>query len=360
MDYTVRDSSILGDAHAFSKYDSKDCAVRIGIVREDKVVSDGSTRYVVEVATGGRQIPISCRLLNRFGGVYNYEEYRLRGWAQNFPKGIPVPAPQTASKYKLRSGDVVLVAYLEGQSREGVIIGGLTHPARTDKTTPGNIEYISEFNGMETQIRKDGSYKVTFKGSPINTAALSVLPTGTPIPDPIYGPSAGSFYGFEKDGSFIVSDGSQYIKIIKSPTGGTTQIKSGNSTINLGGNAAESSLGFKSDKLFLETTTDINIKAKTGITAETIAFSIKAINIALGNDQIELIDGLLQLIDALGTIVVTSPVGTCTPLMAAPTWTAQIIPLKVKLSTLKSSVASADPVEVIDAGDITLSGDIGS
>jgi len=180
MDYSVRDSSVLQDPDVFRVFDGKDCAIRVGIVREERQDSNQHTRYIVEVASGGRQIPVSCVMMTRFGGAYNFEEFRVRPWVRKFPTAL-LPE-SSASKYELRSGDVVLVAYLEGQSREGVILGGLNHPARKEKTTPGNIEYISMFNGLETQIRKDGSYKVTFKGAPITETVLELPPSGSPIP----------------------------------------------------------------------------------------------------------------------------------------------------------------------------------
>ena len=48
MDYTIRDSSVWEDDESTSLLYGKDCAVRLGVVREEIYVSDfGETRYMV-------------------------------------------------------------------------------------------------------------------------------------------------------------------------------------------------------------------------------------------------------------------------------------------------------------------------
>ena len=122
MDYSVRDSSIIPDPYSTSTYTSKDDSIRVGIVREERILQDKSTRYVVEVFMDGRQVPVSCVLMNRFGGIYNFEEYRVRPWGKIKSDLLP---PGTADKYTYRSGDTVVVGFLNGNAREGVILGGL-------------------------------------------------------------------------------------------------------------------------------------------------------------------------------------------------------------------------------------------
>lgn len=359
MDYSVRDSSIVQDPHAFAVFDDKDTSLRVGIVREERTIKDGSTRYIVEVTSGGRQIPVSCTILTRFGGAHNFEEYRVRSWVKNFSTGV-LPA-SSASQYSLRSGDVVLVAYLEGQSREGVILGGLKHPARPEVTKKGNIEYISVFNGLETQIRNDGSYKITFKGTPVNDALLGLPPAGQEVPGAAYDPiSSGSYFGFDSSGSYVVStSSSQFLKIKKDLLHDCMVIVSGNNRIDLGGNVAQGKMGLKTDKLIVANN-QFSVRTLADIKTESLQLSMKATQMAIGSDQFELFDGLIKLIDALGTLVVTSPFGTCTPLMAAPTWAAQVVPLKVLIQTMKMSLKAADSFEASDEGDITLGGNVGA
>jgi hypothetical protein len=358
MDYSVRDSSVLSDPSAFKVFDESDANIRIGIVREERTVSDDSTRYIVEVAYQGRQIPVSCVLMTKWGGAHNYEEYRIRPWVKKFPSTLLPPA--SASTYDLRSGDVVVVAFLDGQSREGIILGGLRHNSREEVTTPGNIEYISIFNGLETQIRTDGSYKVTFKGKAVSDALLDVPPTGVPVQSAVYNPLiAGSFYGFDAEGSYIVSDGTQFIKMKKGAVDRGLILESGGNRIDMSGNLITGKMGIKTDKLAIEAKMSASMKSSLKLNMQGLQVSIKGTQMAIGSDQFELFDGLVQLIDALGSLVVTSPVGTCTPLMAAPTWAAQVVPLKIKISMLKTSLADADSFEESDAGETELSGDIG-
>ena len=358
MDYSVRDSSIYQDPYTHKAFNEYDHSIRIGMVREEITLSDGTTKYLVEVASGGRQIPVSCFLLTKWGGVYNFEEYRVRPWVRKFPTGFLPPA--SAGLYEYRAGDVVLVAYMEGQGREGVILGGLKHPARDEITKSGNIEYISRFNGLETQIRKDGSYKVEFKGTPISEVGLELPPTGAALPEPVYNPLiAGSYYGFDKDGSYVVSDGDQFIKIIKKKLSGSIVIVSGNNRIDLGGNPILADMGITTDKMAIDSLS-FSLKATKNITAKALQVSIKGTQMAIGSDQFELFDGLIKLIDGLGTLTVTSPVGTCTPLMAAPTWAAQILPLRIMIQTMVTSLASPDSPVKHSEGDITIGSDVGT
>jgi hypothetical protein len=297
-------------------------------------------------------------MMTKWGGAFNFEEYRVRPWVGKVSSGLMAPA--SADKFDLRAGDVVLVAYLEGQSREGVILGGLNHPARKEKTKTGNIEYISMFNGIETQIRKDGSYKITFKGLPINEAQLLIPPTGVPVPAPIFNPLiSGSFYGFDKDGSYVVSDGKQFIKILKSPTAGAMVLVSGKNRIDLGGNIAQGTMGFKTDNLVMEGM-KASLKASLSLNIEATQTSIKSTQVAIGNSQFELFKGLDELIDAIGSVVITSPVGTCTPIMASPQWASKILPIQIKIKAVTGSLNSADAVKPTDEGDVKLASDVGS
>lgn len=356
MDYIVKDSSVLPNIKAVQTMKSSDSSIRIGIVREEQILDTGNICYIVEVLVNGKQVPVCCSVMTKFGGAHNFEEITLRPWLNGFPSGALLPASTDA--YKARSGDIVLVAYLNGQSREGVILGCLGHPARKKRLTGKKIAYLSEFNGLEVSITDDGSYKTTFKGyAPTNDAVLKIPPTGTDIPAPVYNPlTGGSYYGFNNKGSFTVSDGSQFLKIHKDIASGSIILKSGSSQIELGGNPAVGTFGVKTGKAVMELSTTASIKSTLGLALESLQVSIKGTQIAIGNDQFELIDGLIQLIDAIGTLVVTSPVGTCTPLMSAPTWAAQVLPLKIKMSLIKGSLKDADSFSLSGDDDPTISG----
>jgi len=335
MNYSVKDSSIRYDPVSYKSHLEKDDSIRVGMVREVKTVSDGSIRYLVEVHVGGNQVPVSCQMMTRFGGVYNFEDYRVRPWARTAPSGALLPT--TASTYDLRSGDMVVVGFINGKSKEGVILGGLKHEARSSELA-ADIEYQSRFNGFETKVGTDGSYKMTFNGAALNEAALEV--PGVPIMDPIYNPlAAGSFLEFQGDGGIAVDNGNGVgLFITKSAIGGSLTITSGGSTIVLGGNLAIAEINVATDNMTVEASMNTVIKSELSIKVETLQLSLKGTQVAIGNDSIELIDGLIQLIDAIGQLTIMSPVGTCTPVMAAPQWAGSVIPLKVKLSTLKGSL----------------------
>jgi hypothetical protein len=355
MDYIVRDSSLLPNVESVRTMLHSDSSIRVGIVREERILESGIV-YMVEVLVNGKQVPVSCTVMSKWGGAHNYEEQTLRPWLNGFPSGMLLPA--SAGQYKGRSGDVVLVAYLNGQSREGVILGGLSHPARKSKLKGKSIAYISEFNGLERSITDDGSYKVTFKGyAPTNDATLKIPPTGVEILPPLYNPlTGGSYYGFNNKGSFIASDGKQFLKINKNLISGSIILKSGSVQMELGGNAALGAFSVQAAKSVMDFKTSASIKATTGLALQSLQVSIKGTQVAIGNDQFELFDGLIKLIDALGSLVVTSPVGTCTPLMSAPTWTTQILPLKIKISMLKGSLKSADSFSLSGDPDIVIKG----
>lgn len=307
------------------------------MVREVNEVSDGSLRYLVEVYYDGVQMPVSCQLITRMGGVYNYEDYRIRPWSTKTGSGkLP---ESTASTYDLRSGDMVIVGFIGGKAREGVIFGGLRHEARTSELSADNIEYISEFNGLEKKIDSEGAYTVTFKGAPINTVKLDI--PGIPIEPPQYDPiKSGSYYGFDNTGGFTIDNNNGVsLSITKDESGGVMTITSGNSTLVMdASNPAQGLTTLTTDELALEATANITINATQSLKAETLQMSLKGTQVAIGNDSIELVDGLLQILDGIGQVTVTSPVGTCTPVAASPQWASTIVPLIVKLNTLKGSL----------------------
>ena len=249
MSYSVKDSSIWRDRDSYKLLNNKDCAIRIGVVREEVYVESlAQTRYIVEVWHSGNIAMVSCVRTCRFGGIYNYEEFSNRGF---------VPGQDTSSTMRsLLAGEHVIVAYLNGDSREGIIVGSIGHSGREEsiKSKVGaerknNIEflnrdadfaptkYASEFNGVETLINSRGEYRVTFKGQPTNLAKLNEATKGDRIELPKYDEKIGSsYYEFDKTGSYFITDNSkdggvQSIKIDK-PNGKITVV-SGNTSLTI-------------------------------------------------------------------------------------------------------------------------------
>lgn len=209
---------------------NKDFSIRIGIVREHVyLTTTEQTRYIVEVWKNNKAYPMTCIRTSRFGGLYNYEEYNLRGFK-------PGETNSSLGNFTVVPGDMVIVAAANGDAREGMILGCINHFGR-DEILPatGDIAFINEFNGIQTMINKSGEYRRTFKGQPTNLAKLNEAPNGKPYPLPEYNNNVGfSYYEFDKTGSYKITDNAtdkapQYIKIDK--PNGKIEIVSGKTSL---------------------------------------------------------------------------------------------------------------------------------
>lgn len=327
----IRDST-LHDIPGVSRPNKLDGDIRVGIVREAKFNPNQDTMfYLVEVTHKGLSYILNCRQMTKFGDVYNYEEWGARN--VHIPvQGLPKPI-----SYANRVGEVVVVAHLGGSANDGIIIGSMKHPGRKSKIKSNSIQYVSEFNGLNTSIDEDGAYKITFKGTPLTVPALNGAVATGQIPKPAYNPvSSGSYLTFEKDGSFEVSDAHPLLQTIRiDKTNGTVQVASGMVELMIS----------KRDGTFTVNAIDTKIDSTKSVSISTLSTSIeslkevkiKSAKIAIGFGGVELIDSLIKIVDALGTIVVSSPVGPCSPIKSAPTW-AQLEQIKIKLSTIKGSL----------------------
>lgn len=324
----VKDSSIWQDPKQFQASNQLDPMLRIGVVKKvDNDEKTGELRYLVGIQKNGDEVEMNCKMLRRFGGVYNYEDYILRGYKFN-----DQPDPVTA--FEAKAGDAVLVGQLNGQGREGIILGGINHAARktTIKASDGP-QYMSEFNGLKTEINKDGEYTVTFRGQPTNIADLLNAPSKK-ITDPKYDTKVGgSFFKFDKKGGFEVNDKAesdpQFLKIDKE--GGIVQLVAGKVSLKFTKKSELVNLKAKS----IDIVSDDKITMKTKeflITSDSKAY-IKSPKVAIGKEGAELLDQLAKLIDNLGKVKPISPVGPCTPLMATPEWP-QVEQIKSKIKEI--------------------------
>ena len=254
-EYIIPDSSSLG-GNSYSV--GRDYSVKVGVVREPVFIpGSNETRYIVELWDRGRLRPVTCTRLTRFGGLYNYEEVSHRGFD-------PGKDNVSYGNFSVCSGDNVLVACVNGESAEGIILGGIKHFGRSE-TLPGDgsIAYASEFNGVEKIINKLGEYRVTFKGLPTNIDELKKAPDGKSYPNPIYDTAVGySFYQFDKSGSYFVTDnakdGQQYIQIDKS--NGKLIIGSGKTTLTI--DKKEQSYTIVNKKVTFNTSDEFNLNTK--------------------------------------------------------------------------------------------------
>jgi hypothetical protein len=328
----VRDSSIWAHPETKAAYNRVDGLIRVGIVKTAFNDADtGELLYLVGVQSNGREIDTNCRMLRRFGGVYNYEDYIDRGYNIN-------DSPDTVAGFNAKAGDAVLVGQFNGQGREGVILGGLTHAARTTTIQASDgPQYDAEFNGIHTNINSDGEWTLTFKGQPTNLGQLSSVPSG-PIPAPQYDTSiGGSFMKFDAQGGWTVSDFAQSDpqSILIDKAGGTITIVAGQVSLVLDKNAQSASLTCKdttvnSSNSYTMTTGDY------AVTASSTA-KINSPKIAIGYSGTELLDQITQLITALGQVTPISPVGPCTPLMATAQW-AQVQKIQTMINQIKGSL----------------------
>lgn len=182
-------------------------------------------RYMVEVRHKNDVVLTNCRMLRRWGGVYNYEDYISHGYNYN-------AASNSQNGTAAIPGDIVLVGQLQGQGREGIILGGLSHIARKNSLdAKKGPQYRSEFNGIETAINENGEWTLTFKGQPTNLDQLNATPS-SPVPAPEYNTDVGTSYmKWDKTGSFTLSDeatdGDKAQKLFIDKKNGTVEIISG-------------------------------------------------------------------------------------------------------------------------------------
>lgn len=327
----IKDSSIWRDDESFSLHNHSDAQIRIGVVIKP-INEEGSNelRYLVEVYRLNSKLIINCKMLRRFGGAYNYEDFISRGYNLDENK-------LEDAAFETKAGDVVVVAFLNGRARDGIILGGLNHPARkTNILAKEGPQYKSEFNGIEKHINKDGEYKVTFKGQPTNLSKLDEFPSSKLL-EPTYDKEKGtSYYKFSKDGSFEISDNAtkdtQSLKIDK--TNGTIEILGGKISLKL--TKSTELVTLKNKETLVNTENKITVNTKTTQINSTEKAHIKSPKIAIGKEGVELLDQLAKLIDALGKVMPISPVGPCTPLMSTGQWS-QVEQIKAKIKEITGS-----------------------
>lgn len=328
----VKDSSIWQNSNNYSAVNGKDPYLRIGIVK--KVFRDGATtdiKYLVEIQDRNDSIEVNARLLRRFGGAYNYEDVVDRGYKFD-------DKPDPTRDFEAKAGDAVLVAFLNGQAREAVILGGLIHPARKS-TLPidKGPQYQSEFNGIETRINENGEYTLTFKAQPTNLKGLDNKPGGR-IPAPTYNAKVGgSFFMFDKTGSIEINDkdqnGIQSMRIDKPK--GTITINSGKIKLTMTKAAEKVELKCK----ILDIVSDDKISGKTKefkLEASTFV-KINSPKVAIGKPGIELLDQLFQLVEALGKVIPISPVGPCSAIGSSPLWPG-VVAVQSKIKEITGSL----------------------
>lgn len=307
-----------------------DSSIHTGVVHEELPAGNtGETLYVVMVTLHGLDVPITCTRMSRWGGAHNYEEYSPRGYEDPQSIGIGI-------NFSQRPGDVVIVAFMDGVAKQGVILGGVRHPSRPQALLDGGPAYKSRFNGIEKEITADGSLAYTYKGI-TEELALNLPPSGKVIPEPIDDEvKAGSTFGFDVDGNFNIGDGDRQTIVMtrESEKGGNLVITSGTTTVTIaGGDEAKTVEVSTEGTISLTAMEDITVSGKSlSLTSEsTYAIEAKGLSITAGGN--ELLDLITTLVDEIGSLAATSPVGPCTPLMSAPTW-AKVTAVQAKIKAM--------------------------
>lgn len=328
----VKDSSIWQNSKVFDAVERKDPYIRIGIVKQvyrEKITSD--LRYLVEIRDRNDAIEVNARLMRKFGGAFNYEDTVFHGYKFD-DKPDPVQA------FDAKAGDHVLVAFLNGEAREAIILGSLTHSSRkpTIDITKGP-QYAAEFNGVETTINENGEYKLTFKAIPTNIKKLDEKPNKT-IPKPTYDDKVGgSYFKFDKTGSIEINDvdkkGFQNLRIDKAK--GQILVNSGKINLTMTKEGEKVSLKCKVTDIVSDD--KINVKTKEFKMEASTSTKINSPKVAIGKEGIELLDQLYQLVEALGKVIPISPVGPCSAIGNSPQWNG-VVTIQNKIKEITGSL----------------------
>lgn len=332
-DYIVKDSSIWRDTESFARASYQDNTIKIGIVRSASFnETSQEIFYIVEVQSEGDKLIVPCRVLQNIGGIYNYEETILRTYEFDETK-------DQAGAFETKAGDTVLVAFLNGDPREGIILGGLNHPGRElNFSLEDGVQYKRVINGLDEEINADGEYTVTFRGIPTNADILEQKPGNKAIPPAEYDEEIGTtFFKFDAKGGFTVSDNATENpqSIIINKAEGTITVTSGNIVLTMA----------KEDEATSLVTKTLNIEAEDSFDTATTKWAteasesakLKSPKVAIGTDGIELLDQLVKLIDAVGAQTVITPVGPASPVSASPQWS-QVTQIQQKINSIKGSL----------------------
>lgn len=144
-------------------------------VDDDANLSKGSAipemMYDCQVIGGFREgniIP-NCRAVSLAGGNNNFSE-------RVYKASPPMRKGEGLSK---QEGDIVYVAYVAGDKNAGIILGGGNHVLDKDSTGATKADgprLRSQYNGIFTEIDKNGNYTIKRLGGTYNTKTGEFVP----------------------------------------------------------------------------------------------------------------------------------------------------------------------------------------
>jgi hypothetical protein len=285
----------------------------------------GLPLYLVKTINSGNFGLVRCTTLVNFGGIFNFEEKIYNGMDNTTTSGVDPVAPE--------AGDQVLVGFIGGNTTYGVILGCMPHPGRTPELDGKESGYRQVYNGFTIDINKDGEGKLLFNGIPTNSSSTGGL--GKMAEKAEYDAEVGgSNILWQKDGSILISEGKD-ISIMLDKPNGKISICSGENKVEIEKESGKMTIGAKDISTTVEN--DIKTKAKLYSVEASGDVKIKGSKVAIGTSGGELLDMLVKLIDALGTIVLANGGGACHPIQAAPTW-AQVLTIKSTIESMKGSL----------------------
>jgi hypothetical protein len=341
MSYYIPPSSLLGDLDS-NEIDAisrrfQNTPLRVGIVMESydidnqKNISKNIPEYTVVTKESNPSGGIDYKKytnvisLDKFGGIADFFEYRLRPNIAIVDKESNKPSYDFARQ----NGSLVLLLCLDGFSEQAIIIGGLPNiidqktQRKTTLTKENALHMEGEYNGINWKVNKDGEFTLTFKSPTDNNGKV------------INNKYSGTFVKIDKTGSFQAKDKHNFVKM-DNDKGGISLTTDATQTTNADKNielTAKADFVVKSNKWNteiagsatnkaaswgLEVSGDVNIKASGPIKLDSSLLDVKTKSVNVQANKITLgVGGAPALILSTkfigtgnaGAPVVSSPIG---------------------------------------------------
>jgi phage gp45-like len=115
----------------------------------------------------------NCTVMSAFGSIADFFEANIRQMqTQGVSNTVPAPSGQ--------NGSIVLILCVNGLSDKAVIIGCLSHPDRPTQLTDILPHLVFEYNGVNMEIKEDGSLTLTVNSATDNDGDVTTPIVGGP------------------------------------------------------------------------------------------------------------------------------------------------------------------------------------
>lgn len=118
------------------------------------------------------QTIVNAKLCGELGGQYNFEEKVLRATSKPF-------SGESAVALADHDGDIVYITFVNGNTSTPIIIGFGTQQLDEDNTGATRAEgarHVKQFNGVKTEIDKNGKYTKQVKSGTYDEEGAFLLP----------------------------------------------------------------------------------------------------------------------------------------------------------------------------------------